>query len=418
MDYITYYKSLDLSKKSPAFALHAKQNDTLTRKIVLSLTDRGRPFNLAEYDTATIYAEKPDGTVVYDNCSVEEQGLSYILSTQMLTVSGSVSCEIRLSGANGMQSVSCPVFEIYVEECLQSDGAIMSKNEYSALDNALKQAKAYYDGRIVDVRTEDNRIVFEYADGTEYRSDSFKGEPFTYSDFTPEQLAGLRGEKGDTGEQGLQGEKGDTGTAAGFGTPSASAVALPSSSAPTVNVTASGTNTSKVFSFEFGIPQSGLGGSDIAYETGTWTPLFSGGWLGSDANLQTKGTYERIGNQVYCTAYFTNYSPLTSTVAANKTSIGSFNGLPFVPKKFSYLDDGEDYTVEITAFTILNGETDDGSVVPNNYSLYCSRLGNCSFYCDGKTTNWTTATVAEGMEKVKKIFAGYDTRISFMYEVE
>jgi len=163
----------------------------------------------------------------------------------------------------------------------------------------------------------------------------------------------------------------------------------------------------------------GSGGSDIAYETGTWTPLFSGGgWLGSDANLQTKGTYERIGNQVYCSAYFTNYSPLTSTVAANKTSIGSFNGLPFVPKKFSYLDNGEDYTVEITAFTILNGETDDGSVVPNNYSLYCSRLGNCSFYCDGKTTNWTTATVAEGMEKVKKIFAGYDTRISFMYEVE
>lgn len=33
-----------------------------------------------------------------------------------------------------------------------------------------------------------------------------KGEPFTYEDFTPEQLAALKGEKGDTGERG---EKGD-----------------------------------------------------------------------------------------------------------------------------------------------------------------------------------------------------------------
>jgi len=38
-----------------------------------------------------------------------------------------------------------------------------------------------------------------------------KGDPFTYEDFTPEQLEGLRGPKGDTGETGPQGEKGDKG---------------------------------------------------------------------------------------------------------------------------------------------------------------------------------------------------------------
>ena len=37
------------------------------------------------------------------------------------------------------------------------------------------------------------------------------GEPFTYSDFTEEQLAALKGAKGDTGEQGIQGVKGDDG---------------------------------------------------------------------------------------------------------------------------------------------------------------------------------------------------------------
>ena len=41
-----------------------------------------------------------------------------------------------------------------------------------------------------------------------------KGDPFTYEDFTPEQLAALqgpKGDKGDTGAQGPKGDKGDTG---------------------------------------------------------------------------------------------------------------------------------------------------------------------------------------------------------------
>ncbi len=41
-----------------------------------------------------------------------------------------------------------------------------------------------------------------------------KGDPFIYEDFTPEQLAALKGEKGDTGAtgpQGIKGDKGDTG---------------------------------------------------------------------------------------------------------------------------------------------------------------------------------------------------------------
>lgn len=38
-----------------------------------------------------------------------------------------------------------------------------------------------------------------------------KGDPFVYADFTPEQLADLKGEKGDKGDQGKQGEPGTPG---------------------------------------------------------------------------------------------------------------------------------------------------------------------------------------------------------------
>ena len=50
----------------------------------------------------------------------------------------------------------------------------------------------------------------DYFDGQQGE----KGDPFTYEDFTPEQLASLKGEKGDKGDQGergLQGERGEKG---------------------------------------------------------------------------------------------------------------------------------------------------------------------------------------------------------------
>ena len=43
-----------------------------------------------------------------------------------------------------------------------------------------------------------------------------QGEPFKYSDFTPEQLNALKGPKGDTGENGEQGPKGEPFTYADF----------------------------------------------------------------------------------------------------------------------------------------------------------------------------------------------------------
>jgi hypothetical protein len=58
-------------------------------------------------------------------------------------------------------------------------------------------------------------------------------------------------------EKGDKGEQGDKGQAAGFGTPTASATALPVGSDPTVSVTASGDPTQKVFAFSFGIPSGG-----------------------------------------------------------------------------------------------------------------------------------------------------------------
>lgn len=75
----------------------------------------------------------------------------------------------------------------------------------------------------------------------------------------PQGIQGETGAQGEQGPQGIQGETGATGAAAGFGTPTASATTLAAGSSATATVTASGSNTEKVFSFEFGIPKGDKG---------------------------------------------------------------------------------------------------------------------------------------------------------------
>ena len=58
------------------------------------------------------------------------------------------------------------------------------------------------------------------------------------------------------GADGQPGEDGEDGTPAGFGTPTATAHSLSQDATPTVTVSATGDDTAKVFSFNFGIPVS------------------------------------------------------------------------------------------------------------------------------------------------------------------
>ena len=69
-------------------------------------------------------------------------------------------------------------------------------------------------------------------------------------------IGSIKGEKGDTGEKGATG---NAGAAAGFGTPTASATALGEGASPTITVSSSGANTSKIFDFKFGIPKGATG---------------------------------------------------------------------------------------------------------------------------------------------------------------
>lgn len=82
-----------------------------------------------------------------------------------------------------------------------------------------------------------------------------------------------------------KGEQGDQGITGSFGTPIGAAEILPSGSSPTIAITASGPDTAKVFSFDFGIPAGPVGYDAVAASA---TPLSAGSSPTAEAELVTE----------------------------------------------------------------------------------------------------------------------------------
>lgn len=138
---------------------------------------------------------------------------------------------------------------------------------------------------------------------------------------------------------------GANGSSAGFGTPTASATLLSPTAQPTVNVSATGNNTAKVFDFDFGIPRS--------------APIF--GYL----------TCNSIN--IACDS---NGVPITGS--------GSLIGTNTTVSSFKVLSDNVDVTSSYT-FTIGSGGSTSTTV--GGFSLIVNSSGNIIINSASGTTN-------------------------------
>lgn len=117
-----------------------------------------------------------------------------------------------------------------------------------------------------------------------------KGEKGDKGDTGAQGEPGEQGVQGEPGATGAQGEKGDTGAAAGFGTPTASATQLEAGAQPTVQVSATGDDTAKVFTFAFGIPKGEKGDTGAKGEQGVQGEPGAKGDTGADGTPAGFGT--------------------------------------------------------------------------------------------------------------------------------
>lgn len=132
MKYIEYQITLDIHKTVSPISLRVKKGDT-RRRLRICLSDRGRPYHISEGCFAVFTAQKPDGNVVYNECSIEDCVIVYDMTEQTTAVPGVLECEIKLYGAdNGLLTSSG--FHILVEDTVyDADTEVESASEYSAL---------------------------------------------------------------------------------------------------------------------------------------------------------------------------------------------------------------------------------------------------------------------------------------------
>lgn len=125
--------TIDLYNKKPPTLITAKQGDT-GRGFIIEVLAGNEKVDISG-ETINVYIKKPDGTLVYAACDVEDGNVKGLFDNQMLAVAGDALVELEL--VNGTERVTSPVFVLRVVETIIDGEAIESSNEFTALEEAL-----------------------------------------------------------------------------------------------------------------------------------------------------------------------------------------------------------------------------------------------------------------------------------------
>ena len=120
--------------------LKAKKGDTAC-DIIITLTENGKVYQIAEGCHATFTAKKADGNFLYneETCSIEGNNITYGFTEQTTACEGMVDCEIVLYGADGNRLTS-PRFTLQVGGTVYNGEEIISTPETDAMEHLIEEA--------------------------------------------------------------------------------------------------------------------------------------------------------------------------------------------------------------------------------------------------------------------------------------
>lgn len=209
MNMFIHCLSLDIREPMTQAYINVKKGDT-ARKLIFTFSNYGSAYHISDGCTAVFRAKKPDGTILFNSCTINGNAVEYIFTSQTVAAVGIVECEVTLADADGKQ-ITSPRFALIVENVLYSDDEVESTNEFTKLQEALAKVSGLgsasiamrVDGGFIQYSTDKGKTWVNLIAEADLKGD--KGDAFTYSDFTAEQLAALKGEKGNPGSPGKDG---------------------------------------------------------------------------------------------------------------------------------------------------------------------------------------------------------------------
>lgn len=212
-----YWISLGFQDTESSVSLRVKKGDT-SRKVYISLTDGGMPYHISDGCYAAFTAEKPDGNIVYADCSIDECTIVYDMNDtpHLTTATGVVNCEVRLYGPDdGLLTTS--MFKILVDDTIYEDGDVVEPPSKptrvlmaptpATVGQFLQVEEVSEDGTITKLRA--TNVSGDGSSST--ITHSWDGTVLTVTSASGTSSADLKGAKGDKGDKGEQGEKGEQG---------------------------------------------------------------------------------------------------------------------------------------------------------------------------------------------------------------
>lgn len=138
---------LSLSKKDVPIRIDVVQYATIP-SIVFVLDD----YTPGSGATANLYIKKPDGTEIYNSCTISGNQITYKPTTQSFAALGVSKCQLQIIETSGT-AVSFLIYADVTENIIDSS-AIESQDEFTALEDALREVESWesnaflYKGRL------------------------------------------------------------------------------------------------------------------------------------------------------------------------------------------------------------------------------------------------------------------------------
>ena len=219
-----FHISLDIDDAFSQASMNLCQGES-GRIAAISLRQSGRAFPVGDDCRAVCAGTRPDGSVFFIDCSIENGLIICAFSALHTACPGVVRAEIRLYGS-GEVLIASPAFTLEIRESAMEDGPIAQGAEATALtqllqetDTAIKTMQTETAEAISDMETATDeaidRMQATSITAAEVSVDNSVGEPAATVELIPGEdgqtlrflLSNLKGDKGDKGEKG---EKGDS----------------------------------------------------------------------------------------------------------------------------------------------------------------------------------------------------------------
>lgn len=204
--------TVEVSKPNIFQAIAAKQNDSNSRFLKVTFVNEGEKISITPAAKVTINAIRNDGQSESFFGQINDDGTATLpIHSWILELAGYVSCDVSILEEGS--KLTCTTFSLLVEEAAHGSEDILSDAQYDVLTELVELTSA----TLTEIETKLESGEFIGPEGPpgiqgevgprgEVGPPGEKGDPFTYEDFTPEQLAALQGPKGDTGDKGPAGE--------------------------------------------------------------------------------------------------------------------------------------------------------------------------------------------------------------------